>query len=186
MLLNSQGGSAVLCNRRNSSAMLTEDEIISVWPCGRSWISQEFCVFRFSVFLAGFMKHYYAVVCLPHICRRRWHWEDCENDQRCYVFLSFTGEKTCTVWRHYGVWLRRSICWNVGGTERGHSAYSMQHKHQNHLSHSEYCSIQPFHRMGNTMHDISFVSVGVSCFVLLIVLDIFDEFYHIICWKAGC
>lgn len=78
------------------------------------------------------------------------------------------------------VWLRRSICWNVGGTERRRSAYSTQHMYQNHLSHSEYCSIQPFHRTGNTMHDISFMSVGVSCFVLLIALDIFDELPQIL------
>lgn len=50
---------------------------------------------------------------------------------------------------------------------------TQQHKYHNHLSYSEYCLIQPFHRTGNTTHSISFMSVGVSCFVHLIALDIF-------------
>lgn len=56
------------------------------------------------LFLAGFVKRYYAVVSLPHICRR---WLHSENDQRCFVFFVFffvfsEEKKTCTVWRHYG------------------------------------------------------------------------------------
>lgn len=85
--------------------------------------------------------------------------------------------------RHHGAWVRWSICWNVGGTERQFSAYSVQLKYHNHSSHSEYCLIQPFHRTGNTTREISFTSVGVSCFVLVIALD---RFYHGCCWKAGC
>lgn len=38
------------------------------------------------LFLAGFVKRYYAVVSLPHICRR---WLHSENDQRCFVFFVF-------------------------------------------------------------------------------------------------
>ena len=40
------------------------------------------------------MKHYYyAVVRLPHICRRRWHREDRENDKLRFVFFSFLERK---------------------------------------------------------------------------------------------
>lgn len=39
------------------------------------------------LFLAGFVKRYYAVVSLPHICRRWLHRKACENDQRCFVFF---------------------------------------------------------------------------------------------------
>lgn len=50
------------------------------------------------LFLAGFVKRYYAVVSLPHICRRWLHRKACENDQRCFVFfvvffLSFLKKK---------------------------------------------------------------------------------------------
>lgn len=41
------------------------------------------------LFLAGFVKRYYAVVSLPHICRRWLHRKACENDQRCFVFFVF-------------------------------------------------------------------------------------------------
>lgn len=41
------------------------------------------------LFLAGFVKCYYAVVSLPHISRRWLHRKACENDQRCFVFFVF-------------------------------------------------------------------------------------------------
>ena len=70
---------------------------------------------------------------------------DCENDQPRFVFLSFLDRE-----RHRGAWVRWSICWNGGGTERQCSAYSVQLKYHNHSSHSEYCLILPFHWTGNT------------------------------------
>lgn len=39
----------------------------------------------------------------------------------------------------------------------------------------------PFQRNGSTTHEISVVSVRVSGFVPVIVLDISDEFYHRCC-----
>lgn len=51
------------------------------------------------------------VLCLHLIRRRQWLWE-VEKKK------GFSGEETCTVWRHYGVWLSRNVCWNVGGAEK--------------------------------------------------------------------
>lgn len=71
--------------------------------------------------------------------------------------------------------------WNWEEDMYNHSV----HKCHNHLSHSEYLSILPFHRTRNTTHEISFTSVGVSYCVLHIVMDVFDKFYASR-WKAGC
>lgn len=40
--------------------------------------------------------------------------------------------------------------WNREAGVRRRSAYSLQRKYHNHLSHSEYCSIPHFHRAGNS------------------------------------
>lgn len=51
VLLNCEGGSAVLRNSRNSPAVLPEDEIIFSLAVGTNWILQTFHVSRFSVWL---------------------------------------------------------------------------------------------------------------------------------------
>lgn len=106
-MLNCEGGSSVLCYSRNVSRVLL------VWLCGRSSLDSELC-FPGCIYETLLLR---SCLSPTHICRRWRQREHRAYDKLRSVFLSFL-QKRRAVWRHYGAWFRRSICWDVGGTVR--------------------------------------------------------------------
>lgn len=93
VLLNCEGGLAVLCNSRNSSSMTPEDKNHFSMAMWRKLNLAGISCFRTHCYSGSIYETLLRSCCLPHICRRRWHREDCENDKRCFMFLSFLERK---------------------------------------------------------------------------------------------
>lgn len=147
-------------------------------------------MFSESISLSEFMRKYYSVLSPqpPHT----YLLEDCENDQlRFCVFVS-SGVKTCTVWRHYSAWVRRSICWSVGGTERQTCVWVQPTLCNTSITITRLIlNIAQYHLPWKWENYawIQFYICGsflFSCCVCFLFFFFFSKLYHRFCGKAGC